>query len=154
MSKYDKLRNLTINDIGLFTLNNRTSIGKIIKIFNSTHFQMIIGLNNVMFRFNCKLDYSVSSIDKPSVNRLVQLATDCKCDIDKVLSEDELQTLINTNQKLLTVKCGNFDKEGNLLVELFDIEDKTTSIQSILAEEGYILSYSYEPTELFKFNTL
>jgi hypothetical protein len=154
MSKYDKLRNLTIHDIGLFNLSERTTVGKIIQITDPTHFQMIIGLDNVMFRFHCKLDYSVTSIDHPSVNRLLQLATDCKFDTNQTFPPTELQTLVNTNEKLLTVKCGNFDKDGNLLVELFEPNDVTTSIQSILAEEGHILSYVYDPVELFKFNTL
>ena len=136
MSKYDKLKKLTINNIGLFTLNNKTTIGKVIQVNSPEDFQMIIGLDNVMFRFHCRLSKSKIISDK-KINY-----------INKFI---ELQKLVDKNEKLLNVKCGNFDINGNLLVELYEFNNKV-SVQESLTDLK-ILEKIDDNEGIFKFNS-
>ena len=53
MSKFDKLKSIN-SSLGLFNLNNKTAFGKVVKIFSANKCQIIFGLNNLIFKFNCK----------------------------------------------------------------------------------------------------
>tara|TARA_B100001989_G_C24538269_1_gene465835 strand:- start:1493 stop:1954 length:462 start_codon:yes stop_codon:yes gene_type:complete len=152
MSKYDKLKKLTINNIGLFTLNNKTTIGKVIQVNSPEDFQMIIGLDNVMFRFHCRLSKSKIISDKKInyINKFIDLVTDCSCSNNE-LSDIELQKLVDKNEKLLNVKCGNFDINGNLLVELYEFNNKV-SVQESLTDLK-ILEKIDDNEGIFKFNS-
>ena len=153
MSKYDKLKKLTRKDIGLFTLNNKITIGKVIQVVSPLDFQMIIGLDNVMFRFHCKLSNTEIISDKKInyINKFIDMTTDCSCSNNE-LSETELQKLVDKNEKLLNVKCGNFDKNGNLLVELYEFNNKK-SIQELLTDLK-ILKKIDNNKGIFKFNSI
>ena len=102
MSKLDKLRSLTDNDIGEFSLDGRKTVGKVVDIYDADTCKIIFGLDNVIVKFNCRL----SGIDTPELkpprskpdrelekkaaqrarNRLIQLCTDCECTLDKKFS--------------------------------------------------------------------
>ena len=101
MSKLDKLRGLTDNDIGEFSLEGRKTVGKVVDIYDADTCKIIFGLDNVIVKFNCRL----SGIDTPELkplrskpnrdiekraaqrarNRLIQLSTDCTCNSNKQL---------------------------------------------------------------------
>ena len=154
MDKYDKLRNLTKNDIGPFSLLNRTTTGKIIDIYGPNMCKMIICMNNVMFSFNCKLK-NTSVVPKNNfINELINFTTDCTYDTNVELTKLPID-MIKYNKKLLSVLCGEFDTDGNLLVDLYEPNtDNKTSINTQLIDIGYLTKIFHLPEELFKFNTM
>lgn len=49
-------------------------------------------------------------------NRLLQLLTSCKCELNTMMKKPECIQLLDMNTKLIYVKCHEFDKYGRLLV--------------------------------------
>lgn len=154
MDKYDKLRNLTKNDIGPFSLLNRKTTGKVIDIYGPNTCKMIICMNNVMFSFNCKLK-NTSVVPKNNfINELINFTTDCTYDTNVELTKLPID-MIKHNKKLLSVLCGEFDMDGNLLVDLYEPNsDNKTSINTQLIDIGYLTKIFHLPEELFTFNTM
>lgn len=169
MSKFDKLRSLTDNDIGEFSLTGRKTVGKVVDIYDANTCKIIFGLDNVIVKFNCRL----SGIDTPELkpsrlnpdrelekkaaqrarNRLIQLCTDCDCTLDKKFSRKSKKEFLKKNEKLVNIHCGDFDKYGRLLIEIFDINNDK-SFNSMLIEESYANKYDGGKKEPFKFNTI
>ena len=169
MSKFDKLRSLTDNDIGEFSLAGRKTVGKVVDIYNADTCKIVFGLDNVIVKFNCRL----SGIDTPELkpsrhnpdrelekkaaqrarNRLIQLCTDCDCTLDKKFSRKSKKEFLKKNEKLVNIHCGDFDKYGRLLIEIFDINNDK-SFNTMLIEESYANKYDGGKKEPFKFNTI
>jgi endonuclease YncB( thermonuclease family) len=72
-------------------------------------------------------------------NRLIQLSTNCKCELNNELSKKEIVSLLKNNTKIIPIQCYEFDKYGRLLVVIF-YEDSI--INNILINEGFAKSYS------------
>ena len=135
MSKFDKLKTLKSNDIGLFNLKNKTAYGKIVKIFSPNKCQIIFGLNNLIFKFNCKLNGTQTNTNS-NTNNLIDLVSN--------------STDINQNTQIVKLTCHNFDKEGYLLV---DISDNQKLINKHLIDNSQLSKCNYTPDELFDFNS-
>tara|TARA_B100001540_G_C15716552_1_gene601006 strand:- start:402 stop:815 length:414 start_codon:yes stop_codon:yes gene_type:complete len=135
MSKFDKLKTLKSNDIGLFNLKNKTAYGKIVKIFSPNKCQIIFGLNNLIFKFNCKLNGTQTNTNS-NINNLIDLVSN--------------STDINQNTQIVKLTCHNFDKEGYLLV---DISDNQKLINKHLIDNSHLSKCDYTPDELFDFNS-
>lgn len=140
------LRKLKMDDIGDFSLQNRKTIGKVVKIYTPNTFKIIIALDKVIFKFNCKLN-NTKLTDKYDIDRILQLISPPSDINSSVYSKD-----ISNNNNLLDVYCYNFDTDGYLLVELFDIQKKTKSINKTLIDEGILEEYNN--TDRFSFISL
>jgi endonuclease YncB( thermonuclease family) len=160
------LENINNDDIDLFTLNGQTFLGKVVEIYDGDTCKIVLSNNNNLQKFNCRLigldtPEMKPSLDKPNReleilnankcrNRLLQLTTNCNCEIESVLKKQELKNLLKLNKKLLTVKCYDFDKYGRLLVEL--VSDNNKLINKILLEEGYAKAYDGGTKESFVYD--
>ena len=135
MNKIDKLKSVNSSHIGLFNLNNKSAMGKVVKIFGANTVQLIFGLNNLIFKFNCKLvDTKLNS-------------SSSEYNLSKLVSNT---VSIENNSKILKIICNKFDVDGFLLVELMD-ED--ASINKTLVESGQLDSYLHSSDTLFDFNS-
>tara|TARA_B100001093_G_scaffold19887_1_gene17883 strand:+ start:360 stop:773 length:414 start_codon:yes stop_codon:yes gene_type:complete len=135
MNKIDKLKSVNSSHIGLFNLNNKSAMGKVVKIFGANTVQLIFGLNNLIFKFNCKLvDTKLNS-------------SSSEYNLSKLVSNT---VSIENNSKILKIICNKFDVDGFLLVELMD-ED--ASINKTLVENGQLDSYLHSSDTLFDFNS-
>ena len=61
-------------------------------------------------------------------NRLLQLITNCQCSIDTIMKKQDCIKLLDTNTKIITVQCHEFDKYGRLLVNLYPDELTTDCV--------------------------
>jgi|TARA_B110000858_G_scaffold195590_1_gene252347 5-keto 4-deoxyuronate isomerase len=137
MSKINKLQTLSSTDIGLFTLKNRQALGKVVHITTPNSCQIILGLNNLIFKFNCKLRNTIenNSSTNESLSKLV-------CGSDDIIN----------NQTIMKVICYDFDIDGNLLVDLFDLNCDESCINNVLIASGNLSPYKHNDAELFQFN--
>ena len=131
MSKFDKLKTLKSTDLGLFNLGNKTAFGKVVKIFSANKCQIIFGLNNLIFKFNCKLH-----------NTEINNNSDDKNLLDLVSNSSD----INQNTQIIKLTCHSFDKDGYLLV---DLNDNQKSINQHLIDNSLLSQHIYSSEELF-----
>ena len=135
MDKFEKLKTLKSTDLGLFNLKNKVAWGKVVKIYSTNKCQIIFGLNNLIFKFNCKLNKT--QICKDSEN----------CYLQEYVSNDDD---ISKNTKLIKIKCHKFDKEGFLLIDLFDNQ---LCVNTKLITDKKLITYNYDIEELFDFDS-
>lgn len=135
MDKFEKLKTLKSTDLGLFNLKNKIAWGKVVKIYSTNKCQIIFGLNNLIFKFNCKLNKT--QIRKDSENYYLQ---------EYVSNDDD----ISKNTKLIKITCHQFDKEGFLLIDLFDND---ICVNTKLIADKKLLTYNYDISELFDFDS-
>jgi endonuclease YncB( thermonuclease family) len=162
----DNLKNLKSDDLELFSLNNIKTFGKIVEMYDGDTCKIILNNNGILQKFNCRLLGLDTPEMKPSLskpnrdleilnahkcrNRLLQLLTDCQCNIDTVMKKPECLKLINNNKKIINIKCHEFDKYGRLLVELYG-DDSEKSANQILVDEGYAKSYDGGTKDVFTY---
>lgn len=135
MNKIDKLKSINSSHIGLFNLDNKSAMGKVVKILGPNTVQIIFGLNNLIFKFNCKL-----------VNTQINNSSS-EYNISKCVSNT---ISIDNNTKILTIICNKFDNHGFLLVEL---KDENISINKKLVDNGDLDNYNHSSDSLFDFNS-
>jgi endonuclease YncB( thermonuclease family) len=155
---HDHLRILRLRDIGglEFKLYNLSFYGKVVDVYDGDTCKIIIlnpddSCKSVYTRYNCRLE----GIDTPEItsktdaafkarNRLIQLATNCKIELNDKSSHSKITKLIDNNTKLITVDCFDMDKYGRLLVKLKNCEDDlscTEYFNQILIDEKLANEY-------------
>lgn len=152
----NKLKNITNDDLELFSLNNLITQGKIVDIYDGDTCKIALITDNTIKKFTCRL----LGIDTPEMkpllnksnrdqeiinahkcrNKIIQLSTSCDCLIDNQMKKIDCKKLIEKNTKVITIKCFEFDKYGRLLVELY-CENISKSVNQILIDEGFAKAY-------------
>lgn len=159
-----KLINIKNEDINEFSLAGQKLQGKIVDIYDGDTCKIVLIYDNKLLKFNCRLLGLDTPEMKPSKNKvdreeeiinahkcrnkLIELTTSCKCEINSILKKNECSTLLLENKKIITVECHEFDKYGRLLVELYVNNE---NCNNILIKEGYAKAYDGGTKELFNY---
>tara|TARA_Y100000741_G_C18246709_1_gene555777 strand:+ start:1001 stop:1420 length:420 start_codon:yes stop_codon:yes gene_type:complete len=123
---------LVDNKIKVFSYDGRICEGKITKVYDGDTVHIVFPLTDKeperLYRWNCRL----IGVDTPEL-RTKNLK---EKEFGKQVRDFLKEKILN---KVVTVKCLDFDKYGRLLVEIF-IENE--SINNWLIEKGYAKQYS------------
>ena len=163
------LRNATNDEVPLFSLNGTKTCGKVVDIYDGDTCTIVFFVGDKRQKFTARL----LGVDTPEMkpllskpgrdqeikaakrcrNRALQLLTNC-CDItlDTEMTKKECKKILDTNTKLVTVHCHDFDKYGRLLVTLYDNIGQhggatnaetsgETSVNQRLISEGHAKAY-------------
>jgi endonuclease YncB( thermonuclease family) len=159
-----KLSKCAIKDIPEFSLNGIRTIGKVVDVYDGDTCKIILANCDILLRFNCRLKF----VDTPEMkplrtkpnrdieimnamkcrNKLIQLTTNCKIELDDKLTKAQVKKILTSNNKVIQVQCHEFDKYGRLLVELY-LGDKT--VNNILVEEGFAKLYDGGTKDVFNY---
>jgi hypothetical protein len=132
MDKIDKLRDICNNDINDFRLNGKNVIGKVVDIYLVNTLKIVLLLDNIVLKFNCEL-YNVDVDEEASIDDLKNLCTDILPEISIYnLSKSERLKIMNTNKKIITVKCLNFNSKGLLQVVLYELNTNKNSYNDLI----------------------
>ena len=164
----EKIININNDDINIFSLEGQEKIGKVVDIYDADTCKIIFILDNKIVKFNCRLnDINGPELKQPKKNpnriidkkkaiiarnRLIQLCTNLDIDIEAKFSREKKKELMESNKKLIKMKCKTFDKYGRLLVDLYTLEENEY-INHKLIEEGYAVQYSGGKKKI-KFNQI
>ena len=162
----ENFQNLTNDDVELFTLNGRDFNCKVVDIYDADTCKVIFNLDNKVSKFSVRL----TGIDTPEMkppknsptrdeekiaakkarNRLFQLVTNVSIELETLYKKKEIKELLKNNTKLVSIKCGDFDKYGRLLGELY-IDGNCAN--QMLINEGHAYAYDGGTKKAFKANT-
>ena len=120
------------NKTPLFTLEKNFVEGKIVDVYDGDTVKIILNfpINLEYFRWNCRL----AGINTPEIR-----TKNLKEKEFGLLVRDKLKERIEN--KILLIKCGEFDKYGRLLVEIYENNGELLSINKWLIENNYAKSY-------------
>jgi endonuclease YncB( thermonuclease family) len=117
-------------NIPWFSLKGKFLYCKVINVYDGDSITMAVPINGSPYKMKCRLEY----IDTPEI-RTKNLHEKAK----GLAARDWLREQIN--DKKLWVMCGDFDKYGRLLCNLFTTEEKKNSINEQLVNLGYAHHY-------------
>ena len=112
-----------------FSLEGSTIQGKVVSVYDGDTIKLVFPVHDTLYKWSCRLEH----VDTPELRT--------KCKIQKkygYIVRDELRKKIM--EKIVTVKCGEFDKYGRLLAEIY-MPDEEKSVNEWLIEKGYAFYY-------------
>lgn len=118
-----------ISNVPQFSLEGLETEAKIYSVYDGDTVKAIFPLHDKLYKWNCRL----TGVDTP------ELRTRCK--IEKQYGykvRDYLREKILN--KVVKIKCGDFDKYGRLLVEIYCNEDEC-NVNKWLVDNNYAFSY-------------
>ena len=132
--------------------------GKIVELYDGDTCKIILPVNNVFYKFNCRLSgidtpEMKPAITKPNREKEIVMAKTARNELFKLIclnnkcleniniTKKKIETTLIENKNLVTVKCLEFDKYGRLLVELYGT-DPTKSFNQILVEKNLAVEYN------------
>jgi endonuclease YncB( thermonuclease family) len=142
-----------------FSLCGLSLKGKIVECYDADTCKIALPLQNVFYKFTCRLNgidtpEMKPHKDKPNRDAEILWAKKARAELLKMICDntlastfdnldikkDDVIKTLEKNKKLVTVKCLEFDKYGRLLVELYnDNNEKSFNIQ--LVEKNLAVSY-------------
>ena len=155
-------------DIKKFTLEGTQMWGKVVHIYDGDTVHIVFIINNCYSKFVCRMahidtpemapkniaDMNERNKEKESAikarNYLFERVTDMK--ITSEVTKKNLDILCEKSQKLIWVKCFEFDKYGRLLVELYHNDKSTISINTDMIDNNFALPYEGKTKEIFDSN--
>lgn len=112
-------------------VNNTTVQAKIVSVYDGDTVKAIFPLNGVMYRWNCRL----GGVDTPELRTKSQIEKDHGYHV-----RDKLRDIILN--KVVSLKCGDLDKYGRLLVTIVcEIEGETCTVNDWLIKNDYAFAY-------------
>lgn len=127
----NKLMNIEeLDDAPIFSFEGQTHTAKVVSVYDGDTIKIIFPFNGQVFKWNCRL----SGVDTPELRT--------RCSIEKKFGyevRDHLREKILN--KMVEVKCGEFDKYGRLLVDIYCKDDNTCTINQWLIDNEYAFAY-------------
>ena len=124
----------------LFSLNDQDHVAKCVKCFDGDSIHIVLLIHGAYKRFKCRMN----GIDTPSLYASNPLEKQHARNARDFLAKNILD-------KLVYVHCGEFDKYGRLLVDVYTYDKNTfenehlqfkNSINHLLIAHGYAKSYN------------
>ncbi len=118
------------NECKEFSLNGMNVEGKVVSVYDGDTVRIAFPIKGDMYKWNCRL----SGIDTPELRTKCKLEKQFGYKVRDFLRERILD-------KVIYVKCEDFDKYGRLLTTLKEKESDEQTINQWLIDEGYAFSY-------------
>jgi endonuclease YncB( thermonuclease family) len=116
-------------DTPYFSFENQTKRAKVVKVYDGDTVKIVFPIRKKLFKFSCRL----IGIDTPEMKSHDHNEKSYAHFVQKQLSKKILN-------KIVTVKCGKFDKYGRLLITIYH-NNSIISVNKWLIEKKYALPY-------------
>lgn len=139
-----QLKKCTLETTPFYSLEDQTKLCKVMSVYDGDSITVATIINKAPTMFKCRLEGVDTPELKPRLgiegrnehirkaklarNRVAQLVTDCEIPLES----DQKKLDISANTKLISVKCGKFDKYGRLLIS---IPHESQTVSEILVQE-------------------
>lgn len=110
----------TNNDMPFLTLNNEIKFGYVVDVYDGDTCKINMYFKDEIYRWNCR----IMGIDTPELRTKNENEKECGYFVRDKLREKILN-------KIVIVKCLNFDKYGRLLVNIYEYDNNIDSINNI-----------------------
>jgi len=118
-----------INDAPLFSFEGQEIECKVVSVYDGDTVKIVFPLNNTLYKWNCRL----TGIDTPEIRTRCKPEKEFGYKVRDCLREKILN-------KVVKIKCGDFDKYGRLLGEIICDGDSCT-VNQWLIDQNYAFSY-------------
>lgn len=114
------------NSVGVFTLEGQVLPCKVVNVYDGDTCKIVIRMNNKLVKFNCRMNGYDTPEMRPPKNKY---GRDEEIRLAK-LAKARLIELIMNDKQIVYVKCGEFDKYGRLLTDIYLTGDEANGVDS------------------------
>jgi len=137
-TKLDKIPEENKDKIKCFSFKDQIFYGYPTNIYDGDTFSLLFFYKDEVIKYRCRCTGYDSPEMKPSLSNPNR-------DNEKELAhkaKDRLIELLTKHEtKMIKVKCGNFDKYGRILIEMWNMVDEE-SINEIMVKDGHGKTYN------------
>jgi micrococcal nuclease len=112
-----------------FSLEGFVKKCKVVSVYDGDTIKVVFPIHDKMYKWNCRLN----GVDTPELRTRDELEKKYGYKVRDLLREKILN-------KIVTVRCGDFDKYGRLLIDIY-CENEETSVSFWLIENKYAFKY-------------
>lgn len=117
------------DDAPMFSLNGLEIEGKVVSVYDGDTVKIVFPFKDTMYKWNCRL----SGIDTPELRTKCEAEKEFGYKVRDILREKILN-------KMVRVRCGEFDKYGRLITQIICLEDNCI-VNNWLIQHDYALAY-------------
>jgi len=135
-----------------WSLQGRTLWGRLVDMYDADTLTLILPLQSGYFKFSGRV-YGIDTSEMKSKvvenkmnaykarNRMLQLCKVPNVSLENPYTRKEVQSMLAQDVYLVWVKCGEWDKYGRLLVQVYENDQEPKELASFLIQEN--LAYPY-----------
>lgn len=112
-----------------FSLNEEVKKAKVVSVYDGDTIRVVFPILDKLYKWNCR----INGVDTPELRTRNEMEKKFGYEVRDKLKEKILN-------KVVTVKCGKFDKYGRLLIDIYCDGDER-SISHWLIENKYAFAY-------------
>ena len=121
-----------------FTLDGCSKLCKVVDVYDGDTCRVVFNHNGHINKWNIRMN----GYDSPEMRPSKSLPNRDEIKAKAKESKEYLKSLIsNSDEQLVYLKCGGFDKYGRLLGEIYVNQDDTESVNNIMIKDGYAYEY-------------
>lgn len=120
-----------------FSLEGQTKLCKVVSVYDGDTCNVVFDHNGVINRWNVRMN----GYDTPEMRPSKKLPNRDEIKQKAIKSRDFLKSLICNKDQLVYIKCGEFDKYGRLLGEIYINENDEDSVNSLMIKTGHGYEY-------------
>ena len=113
-----------------FSLKNEVKKAKVVSVYDGDTIRVVFPILNKLYKWNCR----ITGVDTPELRTRDELEKKYGYEVRDKLRDKILD-------KVVTVKCGDFDKYGRLLIDIY-CDNETRSVSNWLIENKYAFAYN------------
>ena len=113
-----------------FSLKNEVKKAKVVSVYDGDTIRVVFPILNKLYKWNCR----ITGVDTPELRTRDELEKKYGYEVRDKLRDKILD-------KVVTVKCGDFDKYGRLLIDIY-CDNETRSVSNWLIDNKYAFAYN------------
>ena len=126
------------NTIKLFTLKDEYKLCKVVDVYDGDTCKVVFDLNGCLHKWNIRME----GYDSPEM-RISKNDPDREEKKKKAIEAKQyLKNLIMNENQLVYIRCGEFDKYGRLLGQIFLNKNDTISVNDLMVDHDYGYVYN------------
>lgn len=126
------------NNVQLFTLEGEYKLCKVVDVYDGDTCKVVFDLNGCLNKWNIRME----GYDSPEM-RISKNDPDRDEKKKKAIEAKKyLKNLIMNENQLVYIKCGDFDKYGRLLGQIFLNKNDTISVNDLMVDHDYGYVYN------------
>ena len=127
-----------INDAPKFSLEGQKVKAKVVSVYDGDTVKCVFPLHNTLYKWNCRLE----GVDTPELRTKNKLEKKYGYIVRDKLREKILN-------KVIKIKCGDFDKYGRLLIKI-QCDGDDCSVNQWLINKDYAFAYDGDTKKCWK----
>ena len=132
----EKLKGLD-KKTGKFTLNNHIKICKVVDVYDGDTCRVVFNHNNQINKWTIRMN----GYDTPEMRPSRSLENRDEIKKKAIESRNFLKSLIMNDNQLVYLHCGEFDKYGRLLGEIYVNKDDEESVNTMMIKNNHGYEY-------------